>query len=236
MRKFSREGTEAAKGEFSEAIRLDPNFARALGWRAYVCIVENQEGWADDVGGNFALAVDLAERGVSLAPLDYYTRWNLASVYAGDKQTIGRAEAEYNRALALNPNDPDMHTDIADMYSYLGEPDKAIEHMEKAMELKFPLWYPWSYAFAFFQKEQYQEAIVELEKMVDPPNTAYLLWIVCKVLAEEEEDIPAADEIKEKLLGKDPQWTPDHLEKFPFGKDADNARYVKALKDAGVLP
>jgi Tfp pilus assembly protein PilF len=230
FRTLTRENNEAAKREFSEAIRLDPNFARAHGWLAYAHLEDIQEGWTDDPARSAALSLGLAVKGVDLGRNDYYTHWNLAAIHAGLKD-MERALAEYNAALALNSTDADLLADIADMLSYRGEADKAVEQIRRAMDLKIPQWYHWSLGFAYFQKRQYGEAAAALEKMTDPPNTAYLLLVACK--AQLGSPTPRED-IMARLLGKDPNWTPNHLARFPFVRPEDREHYLATFAAAGI--
>ena len=229
---YTQEAIEEAKAEFSAAIKLDPKFAQAYGWLGYVYLTEVQEGWASDAQRNLTLALELASRGVELAPDDYYTHWNLASVYAGRKE-MDPARDEYNRALALNANDADLLAEMADMLSYRGEPEKAIEQITRAKELnpKYPDWYDWSLGFAYFQARDYAQALATLQRMPDPPNTAYLLLVACKAKLGETTPV---DDVKRRLLSKDPQWTPDHLDQFPFVKTEDQKHYLDALRDIGI--
>jgi adenylate cyclase len=229
---YTQEAVKAAAAEFSEAIRLDPDFAQAYGWLGYVYLTEVQEGWASDAARNLALALQLASKGVSLAPDDYYTHWSLASIYAGRK-SMALALEEYNKALALNSNDADMLAEMADMLSYGGEPDKAIRQIQRAKELnpKYPDWYDWSLGFAYFQERRYAEALAALQRMQDPPNTAYLLLVACMAKLGQ---VTSPAEIMKRLLRKDPQWTPDHLDQFPFVKPEDKVHYLDALAAAGV--
>jgi adenylate cyclase len=227
---FTREGVTAAKGEFSEAIGLDSSFARAYGWLGYAHLEDIQEGWSPDVEKSFEYAIEFASQGVELAPEDYYTHWNLATIYAG-KKDFELAQKEFDEALARNPNEADLLVDVADMLSYQGRPDEAIEHIERAMQLRIPIWYPWSLAFAYFQMRNYAEAAAALEKISDPPNTAYLLLAGCYAKLGK----PISPEaILERLRSKDPQWTPDHLVQFPFATEADQRHYLDTLEQAGI--
>jgi Predicted integral membrane protein len=229
---YTQEAVEAAKAEFSAAIKLDPKFAQAYGWLGYVYLTEVQEGWATDAPSNLSLALQLALRGVELAPDDYYTHWNLASVYAGRKE-MDLAMEEYNRAISLNANDADLLAEMADMLSYRGEPQKAIKQIARAKELnpKYPDWYDWSLGFAYFQARDYAQAVAALRRMPDPPNTAYLLLVACKAKLGETTPV---DEIKRRLLSKDPEWTPDHLDQYPFVNKEDQKHYLDALRNIGI--
>ncbi len=229
---YTHEGNEAAKTEFAEVIRLDPNFARAYGWLGYTHLQDIQEGWTDNVEKSAALALALATKGVDLDPDDYYTHWNLASIYAGRKD-MERALKEYNRALALNSNDADLLAEMADLFSYKGEPDRAIEQIERAKSLnpKYPDWYDWSLGFAYFQKRQYADAVAALERMPDPPNTAYLLLAAIKAKLGTPTPL---EQIMAHLLSKDPNWNPDHLDEFPFVKAEDQQHYLDSFRALGI--
>jgi tetratricopeptide (TPR) repeat protein len=231
---YTQDGFETAKREFSEATRIDPTFAQAYGWHGYVYLAEIQEGWATDVEANLTLALQLASKGVELAPDDYYTHWNLASIYVGRKE-MRRALEEYNKALEMNPNDADLLAEMADMLSYQGNADKAIEQIERAMKLnpRYPDWYEWSLGFAYFQNRQYTEAFTVLGKIIDPPNDAYLLLVASQAMLGQA--TPPHEEIMQRLLSKGSQWTPEHLTQFPFTKPEDQQHYLDALRIAGVL-
>jgi adenylate cyclase len=230
---YTQDGFEAAKREFSEATRIDPTFAQAYGWKGYVYLAEVQEGWATDVEANLDLALQLASKGVELAPDDYYTHWNLASIYVGRKN-MQMALEEYNRALALNPNDADMLAEMADMLSYQGDADKAIEQIKRAMKLnpRYPDWYDWSLGFAYFQDRQYTQAVTALQRIADPPNDAYLLLVASQAMLGQA--TPPRDEIMQRLLSKGSGWTLDYITQLPFTKPEDRQHYLDALRKAGI--
>ncbi len=230
FRGFTHKDNDAAKGEFDEATKLDPDFARAYGWHAYAHLVDIQEGWTKDVNFSKARALELAIQGVDKDPGDYYTHWNLASIHAGLNDSAS-ALKEYDVAINTSPNDPDLLADRADLHSYLGEPDEAIKKIRQAFALKIPPWYHWSLGFAYFQKGQYADAVAALEMMADPPNTAYVLLEACR--AKLGEATPA-EKIMERIRSKDPDWTPDHLNQFPFAKPDDRQHYINSMRAIGL--
>ena len=229
---YTPDSNKAAKVEFAETIRLDANFARAYGWLGYTYLVDIQEGWTDNGERSAALALELATKGVDLGPEDYYTHWNLASIYAGRKD-MERALKEYSTALALNSNDADLLAEMADLFSYQGEADRAVEQIERAKRLnpKYPYWYEWSLGFAYFQKRQYAEAVAALKKMSDPPNTAYLLLVASQAKLGNPTPL---DQVMARLRSKDPNWTPDHLNQFPFVKTEDQQHYLDSFRAIGI--
>jgi adenylate cyclase len=228
---YTRQGAAAAKNEFSEAIALDTGFARAYGWLAYVHLEEVQQGWSIDVDKSWVAALDLAAKGVELAPLDYYPHWNYATVLLGHGD-FEDAEAEFDKALGLS-SDPDLLADVADKLSYRGDPEAAIKMIDRAIKQKIPQWFYWSKGFAHFLNEEFDKAVDALEEMVDPPNTAYLLLMACKK-ARGDDDVPSDEAILERLLNRDPEWTPAHLGSFPFEQPQHKTAYKNALGAIGI--
>ena len=231
FRDYTREGNQAAKEEFAAATRLNPNLARAHGWLGYTYLVDIQEGWSSNPKLSARQALDSAEEGIRLDKNDYYTHWNLASICAGihkilpDLHLLEKAVDEYKIAIEKNPNDPDVLIDKADMLSYNGDADEAIKLILEAIELKIPDYYYWSLGFAHFQKRQYAEAVAALEKMSDPPNTAYLLLVASRAKLGNPTHFD-----QPRVLSKDPNWTPDHLKLFPFVKAEDQQHYVNSFR------
>lgn len=231
---FSQESLSRAKEEFSEAIRLDGNFARAYAWLGYAHLEDYKEGWSADAEESAALAYGFAAKSVDLAPDDYYTHWTLATIYM-EREDMQRAFAEYEKAHALNANDPDMLVELSDLLSFRGEPLRAIEQIELAKRLNpnHPDWYDWSLGLAYFQARKYDEALGALERIKDPPNEAYLLLAICR--AKTGKPIPR-EQILARLRTKYPEWTPKHLERMPFAKDDDQKHWTEGLRMAGIVP
>ena len=230
---FSQESLGKAKEEFSEAIRLDPNFARAYAWLGYAHLEDYKEGWSKNAEESAALAYGFAARSVDLAPDDYYTHWTLATIYM-EREDMQKAVAEYEKAHALNANDPDMLVEMSDMLSFRGEPLRAIEQIGLAKRLNpnHLDWYDWSLGLAFFQARKYGEAVKVLQGIKDPPNEAYLLLAICR--AKTGKPIPP-EQILERMRTKYPEWDPTHLERMPFAKDEDQQHWLDGLKTAGIV-
>ncbi|MDX0442479.1 tetratricopeptide repeat protein [Sinorhizobium medicae] len=225
---YTREGNASAKEEFSRAIELDPKFARAYSWAGYAHLEDYKQGWADSPD----TAVRFATQAVEMAPDDYYTHWTLASVHMELKDMVG-ARREYDRAYELNGNDPDLLAERADMLSFQGDPASAIADIERAKRLNpsFPEWYQWSLALAHFQARNYEETIQLLTAMSDLPNEAYLMLAMSQARVGRP---PSSEAIVRDLRGKDPQWTPEHLDRMPFAKAEDQEHWMKGLEMIGI--
>jgi adenylate cyclase len=232
FRTLTRESNLAAKAAFGEAIELDPGFARAYGWLGYAHLQDVHDGWTGNPDNSKEQALSLAKQGVGIDGKDYYTHWNLASVLAGLGET-GTAIKEYEAARALNPADADLMADMADLMSFQGGASAAAaaKQIEQAIAAKIPDWYYWSLGFAYFQMRDYASAVAALQRMSDLPNTAYLLLKA----SEAKIGKPAPkDEILERLTKRDPGWTPDYLNRFPFADPQDERHYLDSIGALGI--
>jgi TolB-like protein/DNA-binding winged helix-turn-helix (wHTH) protein len=192
--------------QFNEAIALDPRFAGAYAGKA---ITYNLLGDYDEIPGSQAgpSAEAAARRALELDPALAAAHSALAFAlwkYSWDWKT---AEAEFQKSLALNPNNAHTHHIYAVLLACRGDFAGAEEHMRKALALD-PLsmiirtnigW------FHYFQRDyaKAEEAYQEVLKL-DPGflPARQKLWIT---YAEEGKTEQAAAELENlmRLFGHD---------------------------------
>ena len=129
-----------------------------------------------------------------------------------------------------------MLAEMADVFSYQSQGQKAVEQIERAMALnpKYPDWYDWSLGFAYFQNRQYAEASASIEKIVDKPNEAYLIWVAAQNRLGKT---VAHDDIIATLKLKDPEWTPKTIATIlPFAKDEDKVHWIESFRPSRIDP
>ena len=157
----TRAGTERAIQLLDEALRLDPNYADAYARKAlYMGRLGNSFGngseeWARLRGG----ALQNAIKGVRLAPNHDRAHYALAYVYQSYLQ-VGRALAEYRRALELAPGVPAFLGRYSFFIARVASPSEALQIADKAIELE-PL-DPNSYgirAARLFDARRYTDAL-----------------------------------------------------------------------------
>ena len=73
----------------------------------------------------------------------------------------------YERALALNPNDADLMSDMADALVFSGRSEDAVALLRRAMQLNpfYPDDYLWNLAGAHYDLQDYEKAIDAVLKM-----------------------------------------------------------------------
>jgi TolB-like protein/DNA-binding winged helix-turn-helix (wHTH) protein/Tfp pilus assembly protein PilF len=156
-----------AIGQFQDAVRRDPAYARAyvgladcwaaLGWYAYLSPAETFPHARDAVKQALVLDESMADAHTTLAFLDlYYDRdW-------------AEAEREFRRAIDLNPNYANAHHWYAEYLSLMGRHDRAIAESLRARELDpissiITAWVGSRYFFA----RQYDKAIEQYRSAVE---------------------------------------------------------------------
>ena len=124
---------------FQTAIGLDPRYARAYASLAIAQVFLADSMTGDQAQQTFAMARNAANTASTLDP-------NLAAAHASralvllfiDVDVVG-TEAEFRRAVELDPNDPNLRASLAQARAALGHPEAAIEPIRQAIAAD-----PWS--------------------------------------------------------------------------------------------
>ena len=180
----NRADMEAKIAYFNEAIRRDPTFAPA-----YVGLA-NGYGWLGlvEVGAMRPLearqrVITAARKALELDPNLGEAHAQLAFVYMEGWQW-SNAEAEYRRALELNPNDAAAYLGFGAGWLMLqGRTDEALAMSRRALELD-PLGDAGTeLGWVLFHARRYDEAIQELRSAIAVhPNKAYARSALAEVL------------------------------------------------------
>jgi TolB-like protein/Flp pilus assembly protein TadD len=126
----------AAIATYTEAIRLDPNFALAFAGRSFALTTYTAAvatGAAAREG--FEKAESDARRALALAPELAEAYMALASVFENGTLDFARASEEYERAVALAPGNAQVLRASAEFAAYMGHFDAAIAAARRAVVL-----------------------------------------------------------------------------------------------------
>jgi adenylate cyclase len=163
------------------AVALDSDFAAALASAAGCHAIIIIFGWSSEPETHRRLGLDLARRAetVSGDDADVLARLALALPGLGE---LDAATALIDRAIALNPGSSIVWSTSGYVRLSLGEPDRAIEHLEMAMRLDplsptQPMWRA-RMAIARFQQGRFVEVLPIFREItqqtVFPVAPAYL--------------------------------------------------------------
>jgi tetratricopeptide (TPR) repeat protein len=241
VHRLAREATTEALALLAKANELDPEFATPYGVAGFCYVVRKINGWTTDRAHEVAETMRLARLAAQLGKDDAVALsfGGLALGYvAGD---LEGAVALIDRALALNPNLATAWYASGTVRAFRGgEPDVAIEHLQRAMRLspRDPLMFTMQgvTAFAHFFAGRYDEASSWAEKAFwERPNILATLRIAAasNALAGRLEE---AQQAVARALELDPEMRLSNLKDRVgvFRRVEDYAKYADALRQAGL--
>jgi len=146
------------------AVALDPEFAEAYRWLA----LNHWMGWIHSGGPTDAtrrIALELAQRAVTLDPDDAGCRWVLAYLLAYDRR-FAEADAEFAKAIELHPNEADAWAALSDITVLAGRVEEGLQHIRTAFRLNpFPTsWYYLTLGQAQYAAGDYEAAVETLSR------------------------------------------------------------------------
>jgi TolB-like protein len=126
VRVGTREADLEARRHFERALSIDPAYARAYSglslshFNDWSCAA--WERWDE----NERLAFEYATQATRLDERDHVTHCILGRILLYRRE-FARAAEHFDRALALNRNDPDVLAHLALGHAYLGDPERGLE-------------------------------------------------------------------------------------------------------------
>ncbi|MGD1020519.1 MAG: tetratricopeptide repeat protein [Verrucomicrobiia bacterium] len=154
--------------EFSEVIRLRPDYADAYSYRG---LAYHHKGDDDRAIADYGEAIRLKPDSVNA----YIDRGH-AYDHKGDDD---RAVADFNEVIRLDPNQATAYIDRGNAYNRKGDYDRAIADYDEAMRLNLdyaPVCEE-NRAYAYSQKGDYERAILDYSDAIrlkpDDPSTYY---------------------------------------------------------------
>jgi len=193
---FTPQDFDLAIEHYNRALNIDPDFAMpqagiAMIWasRKVLGIGSPFEAMREErKAAREAIRMDstLSEAHRILAVLHAWTDWDWP-----------KAEAAFNKALTMDPNNADAHVFYGHFLNMMLRPEEASNHMERAMALDpFNSFFRGLYAFHMEWLKKYDRAIIEADKAIEAaPNypLPYLAkWTTYMAKGEPDDGFEAA--------------------------------------------
>ncbi len=165
---LSEELHAEARDLLEQAVARDPDYAEAHALLANVYLAEHRfdaNCRPDPIGR----ALVMAQKATRLDPQNAYARCWLGIVHFFRHEN-DKFLAEIERALNLNPNDPETLADIGHYLAFMGEFDRGYTLSMRARALCpiHPGWYYFSSARYNYNKHDYDAMLADLEKIAMP--------------------------------------------------------------------
>jgi tetratricopeptide (TPR) repeat protein len=177
--RYTDQGWQQSIEHFNRAIEADPKFAPAYSGLADAYIVAGAYGsipTQEALTRGKVAATKALELDDKLASAHYA----LATAYTWYDWDWANAEKEFQRGLALNPNDALGRNWHGGYLSVLGRHEEAIDEQERARELDpFSLIVNANLARSYYWGHRYDEAIAQAKRtlQIDPRFGVALFWL-----------------------------------------------------------
>ncbi len=216
----------------TRAISLDPDYAEAYRWLA----MNHWMGWVH-WGEPFeparSTSLELARKAVAIDPNDAGCRWVLANLLAYERD-FERSDAEFAKAIELDPNEADIWATLSDIDVLAGRVDEGLEHIRKAFRLNPfpPSWYYLTLGQAQYAARDY-EAAVETLRRDETYRTSSRRFLAAS-LAQLGRLDEARTEVALFLVGNPHFSTQRWVDTEPFRDEATLEHFVDGFRKAGL--
>jgi adenylate cyclase len=202
----NRESNIQAQEALLKAIKLDPNFARAIAYLGFTYLWEVQYGWSKNPAGSLKKAEELANQALAIDHRVYSAHGLLSLIYAQKKLYEQSIEAG-KQAVECEPNNTVAIALLAMAMIFADRPDEGLVLIKKAMRLcpSYPPIYFLYYAgHANYLTGRFEAAITEYNKYLKQQQhgaRAKIVWqwLIASYM-EQGSDEKARSEVKKLLL------------------------------------
>jgi adenylate cyclase len=175
---FSKEAMAKSRELFEKAIELDPSYANAATMLAWTHFIDARYGHTGSRDESFKRAVEIVKKSLALDDNQPIAHTLLAYTYLIQKQH-NKAIEQGRKAIALGPNDADVHLTFGETLYRSGLFDEAVQILEKAMRLHphAPRFYYGHMMNAYYWVGCYEESLAMAEKLIDRARKEKSRWL-----------------------------------------------------------
>ncbi len=227
---------------FEKAVELDPDYSRAYAALAATYWQIHRRYWHAKFNiptvheARFKAETFLEKAKRQPTALSHQVAAAMLSLQSRHTEAI----AEAGKAIGVDPNDADSYVALAGALSLAGNPEEALQLMQKAMRLNpyFPAYYLYELGLAQFGVENFQAAAATLEKATalnaDDRWSYRLLLAAYGQLGRTADAERLAAAVERNWRGFDPVSVSAILFWYPFKEPADRERLATGLRLANV--
>jgi TolB-like protein len=239
VHQWTKEGNDDALLNLYRAINLDPNFAAAYGLAARCYVQRRAGGWVTDLPHAVAEAERLARRAVALGKDDAVALATAGFAFVDLIEHFEYGDTLITEALALNPNLAWAWLFSGWAKATLGEPELAIEHVNRARRLspndpqRFSMFT--ALGLAYFTAGRYTEALAFAQAAVRERPEFLLSTCIAAASAALAGQMKDAQKIMVTLRQLDPALRISNLRSLqPILQPEHSAKWEQGLRLAGL--
>jgi len=229
FKRFSKEDNILARQKYQEAVTLAPEYASAYVGIAWTHLLEPWHGWSDSPTESLELAMEYAQRALTLDESLSDAHAALGLAYLVMRQW-DKAVEECELAVSLHPNSADNIVFLAMVLRAVGRIEEALALLNRAVRLNPmpPDFYLHEFGSCYRLMERYNEAIAILKRVLDG-NPTYLnsrINLIATYVMSGKEEAARAEAVK--VLSQNPDFSVERiLREFPY-KDQ---KHIADLKE-----
>jgi DNA-binding SARP family transcriptional activator/Flp pilus assembly protein TadD len=236
MYRFNKADNERARQFFTQAVELDPTFARAYAGLSFAHFQNAFLGWKK-AAPEIARAFDAAGKSLMVDDRDPAAHWAMGrALWLRGEQDQSVAELE--RAVDLSPNFATGHYTLAFVHSQSGDPHAAISFSDHSRQLSpfDPLLFAMfgARAISLARLGQYAEASDWAIKAAARPNAHQHIMAIAAFTLGLADRMPEAKEYKKKIRERVPGYAmADFLAAFRLSPDAADT-FKRGARKVGI--
>jgi tetratricopeptide (TPR) repeat protein len=228
---FDRQEHAKVRACLERAVELDPGYAEAWAVLANIYAQERRFGFnpRPELYDPYERSLSAAYRAVEIEPRNPTAHLMLANALF-DRDDLAGFKAAGERAITLNPNDPDLLAHYGLRLTLMGEWERGVALVTKAIALnpEHPQWYLDPIIYYHYQTGDYERALSESQTQEFSDDIWVLLFrvMILGQLGRSEEAKPLIEtalqlkpDVRERLFDMARIWNfPDpHIERMADG-------------------
>ena len=223
-----------ARALLQRAIALDPNYAAAYAALAETYFTATSMGWSESPTETLSRAEEMANKALSLDESDVRARIILGRIHLFYHR-YAQAQAEIDRAIAINPSDAHGLAGRGNIRMWLGQTDAAIEDLELARRIDPELnaMDRFALSLAYYLKGRYDASIEEAKVNLRRTEGASFSRVLLAAAYAQHGEAEEAARVVAAIRRLDPTFDPQEFGS-KFLKPADLDRLRDGLRKAGL--